>query len=91
MSPRSRTAASRRRYRRTLSDKARKFCRGRPLHRRCEGPARGAIEQSSAQNLARIFARAETPCLSGAQIKVPMHLFPDGALVPAIGLPHSYP
>lgn len=54
------------------------------------GPARGTIEQSFEQNLARIFARAETPRLSGVQIKAPMHLAHDGALVPAIDLPFTH-
>ncbi len=57
---------------------------------RYEGPARGTIEQSFEQNLARIFARAETPRLSGVQIKAPMHLAPDGALVPAVGLSFTH-
>ncbi len=57
---------------------------------RYDGPARGAIEESFEQNLARIFARAETPRLSGVQIKAPMHLASDGALVPAIDLPFTH-
>ncbi len=48
------------------------------------GPGRGEIEETFEQNLARIFARAETPRLSGVQIKAPMSLTHDGALVPAI-------
>lgn len=55
-----------------------------------EGPGRGAIEQNFEQNLARIFARAETPRLSGVQIKAPMHLAADGALLPAIDLPFTH-
>ncbi|WP_312217528.1 HipA domain-containing protein [Sphingobium yanoikuyae] len=55
-----------------------------------DGPARGAIEESFEQNLARIFARAETPRLSGVQIKAPMHLASDGALLPAIDLPFTH-
>ena len=55
-----------------------------------DGPARGAIEESFEQNLARIFARAETPRLSGVQIKAPMHLAPDGTLLPAIDLPFTH-
>lgn len=54
------------------------------------GPARGEIEETFEQNLARIFARAETPRLSGVQIKAPMSLKPDGALVPAIDLPFTH-
>lgn len=57
---------------------------------RYDGPARGAIEESFEQNLARIFARAETPRLSGVQIKAPMHLASDGALIPAIDLPFTH-
>jgi serine/threonine-protein kinase HipA len=57
---------------------------------RYDGPARGAIEESFEQNLARIFARAETPRLSGVQMKAPMHLTPDGALLPAIDLPFTH-
>jgi serine/threonine-protein kinase HipA len=47
------------------------------------GPRRGEIEETFEQNLARMFARAETPRLSGVQIKAPMSLTEDGALVPA--------
>lgn len=54
------------------------------------GPARGAIEESFEKNLAQIFARAETPRLSGVQIKAPMHLAADGALSPAIDLPFTH-
>jgi serine/threonine-protein kinase HipA len=54
------------------------------------GPARGEIEETFEQNMARIFARAETPRLSGVQIKAPMSLAPDGALVPAIDQPFTH-
>lgn len=54
------------------------------------GPARGEIEETFEQNLARIFARPETPRLSGVQIKAPMCLTPDGALVPAIDQPFTH-
>lgn len=54
------------------------------------GPARGEFEETFEQNLARIFARAETPRLSGVQIKAPMCLTPDGALVPAIDQPFTH-
>ncbi|MGI4744574.1 MAG: type II toxin-antitoxin system HipA family toxin [Janthinobacterium lividum] len=54
------------------------------------GPARGAIEETFEQNLARMFAHAETPRLSGVQIKAPMSLTSDGALVPAIGQPFTH-
>jgi len=54
------------------------------------GPARGEIEETFEHNLARIFTRAETPRLSGVQIKAPMSLTPDGALVPAIDQPFTH-
>jgi len=54
------------------------------------GPARGEIEETVEHNLARIFTRAETPRLSGVQIKAPMRLTPDGALVPAIDQPFTH-
>ncbi len=57
---------------------------------RYAGPARGEIEETFEQNLARIFARAETPRLSGVQIKAPMSLMSDGALVPAIDQPFTH-
>jgi serine/threonine-protein kinase HipA len=54
------------------------------------GPSRGEIEETFEQNLARIFARAETPRLSGVQIKAPMSLTEDGVLVPAIDQPFTH-
>lgn len=56
---------------------------------RYAGPARGEIEENFEQNLARLFARAETPRLSGVQIKAPMSLTPEGKLVPAVDLPFT--
>lgn len=54
------------------------------------GPGRGEIDETFEQNLARIFAHAETPRLSGVQIKAPMSLTTDGALVPAIDQPFTH-
>jgi serine/threonine-protein kinase HipA len=54
------------------------------------GPRRDEIEETFEQNLARIFARAETPRLSGVQIKAPMSLTEDGVLVPAIDQPFTH-
>jgi serine/threonine-protein kinase HipA len=54
------------------------------------GPRRGEIEETFEQNLARIFARAETPRLSGVQIKAPMSLTEGGVLVPAIDQPFTH-
>lgn len=54
------------------------------------GPGRGDIETTFEQSLARLFARAETPRLSGVQIKAPMCLTADGVLVPATEQPFTH-
>ena len=54
------------------------------------GPAKGQIEETFEQNLARLYARAETPRLSGVQIKAPMCLEPDGTLIPALDRPFTH-
>jgi serine/threonine-protein kinase HipA len=57
---------------------------------RYAGPARGQFEETFEQNLARLFAHAETPRLSGVQIKAPMCLTSDGALMPAVEQPFTH-
>ena len=57
---------------------------------RYEGPGRTAIEESFEANLAAIFARSDTPRLSGIQIKAPMFLAHDGALIPSEGRPFTH-
>jgi serine/threonine-protein kinase HipA len=57
---------------------------------RYAGPARGQLEDTFEQNLARLYTRAETPRLSGVQIKAPMCLTTDGVLVPAIEQPFTH-
>ncbi len=54
------------------------------------GPARGQFEASFQQNLAQLFARAETPRLSGVQIKAPMCLTADGMLTAAVDQPFTH-
>jgi serine/threonine-protein kinase HipA len=54
------------------------------------GPGRGEIENNFERNLARIYERADTPRLSGVQIKAPMYLDPDGVLSPATGKPFTH-
>lgn len=54
------------------------------------GPARGEIEETFEQSLAHMFARAETPRLSGIQIKAPMSLTADGRLIPAVDQPFTH-
>lgn len=57
---------------------------------RYRGPGRGEIEETFEQNLARLYLQAQTPRLSGVQIKAPMCLTADGALMPAIGQPFTH-
>ena len=54
------------------------------------GPGRDAIEESFELNLARIYERADTPRLSGVQIKAPMNLNADGKLEPSTGKPFTH-
>lgn len=54
------------------------------------GPVRSEIEKNFDANLAQIYARADTPRLSGVQIKAPMYLYPDGVLSPATGKPFTH-
>ncbi len=57
---------------------------------RYAGPARGEIEDGFERSLARIYENADTPRLSGIQIKAPMHLNADGLLSPATGKPFTH-
>lgn len=57
---------------------------------RYAGPAPGQIAESFEQNLAQLYARAETPRLSGVQIKAPMCLLLSGELVPATEQPFTH-
>lgn len=57
---------------------------------RYAGPGRDDVEQSFERNLAQIFARADTPRLSGIQIKAPMFLDRDGTLSPSEGRPFTH-
>ncbi|MBI1958478.1 MAG: type II toxin-antitoxin system HipA family toxin [Candidatus Rokubacteria bacterium] len=54
------------------------------------GPGRGDIEEGFEKNLAKLYERADTPRLSGIQIKAPMSLDADGTLSPAIGRPFTH-
>ena len=54
------------------------------------GPGRSAMEQGFERNLATLYDRADTPRLSGVQIKAPMTLDPDGRLSPSIGTPFTH-
>jgi serine/threonine-protein kinase HipA len=54
------------------------------------GPGRSAVERDFERRLAAIYDRAETPRLSGVQIKAPMTLSPDGLLSPSIETPFTH-
>lgn len=54
------------------------------------GPGRSRMEQDFERNLAAIYARADTPRLSGVQIKAPMTLSADGRLSPSTGTPFTH-
>jgi serine/threonine-protein kinase HipA len=57
---------------------------------RYEGPGRSGIEQSFERTLAKIYERADTPRLSGIQIKAPMYLDSEGTVSPSIGKPFTH-
>jgi serine/threonine-protein kinase HipA len=52
---------------------------------RYEGPGRTTLERDFEHRLAALYANADTPRLSGVQMKAPMHLDADGRLSPSIG------
>lgn len=54
------------------------------------GPGRSEIEENFERNLAQIYARPDTPRLSGVQIKAPMYLDDRGFLSPATGQPFTH-
>lgn len=55
-----------------------------------EGLGRSEIEKNFERNLAQIYARSDTPRLSGVQIKAPMYLDEKGVLSPATGKPFTH-
>lgn len=67
-----------------------KFAKRGQFIGRYVGLSRGELEQSFEENLAQLFERAETPRLSGVQIKAPMCLTSDGALIAAIDAPFTH-
>lgn len=67
-----------------------KFAKSGEFTGRYVGPSRGELEHSFEENLAQLFERAETPRLSGVQIKAPMCLTSDGTLIAAIDAPFTH-
>jgi serine/threonine-protein kinase HipA len=55
-----------------------------------EGPGRGTIERDFEHRLAALYTNADTPRLSGVQIKAPMSLEADGRLSPSVGAPFTH-
>ncbi len=54
------------------------------------GPGRSVMEENFERNLAQIYEHADTPRLSGIQIKAPMYLDMNGMLSPSSGLPFTH-
>ncbi|MDB5825520.1 MAG: HipA-like [Herminiimonas sp.] len=54
------------------------------------GPERSVIDRSFERNLAHIYEHADTPRLSGIQIKAPMHLDANGVLSPSMDTPFTH-
>jgi serine/threonine-protein kinase HipA len=73
-----------------LDGRLRDFSRNGVFLGAYRGPARDAFDESFETNLARIFAAGTTPRLSGVQIKAPMYLRRDGALLPSMELPFTH-
>ena len=67
-----------------------KFSRDGAFTGQYAGPGRGEIDASFERNLARIYERADTPRLSGVQIKAPMYLDSEGVLSPSMGKPFTH-
>ena len=57
---------------------------------RYAGPGRSDIEESFERNLAQIYESADTPRLSGVQIKAPMYLDAGGTLSPSTSKPFTH-
>ena len=73
-----------------LTTRLKKYTQGGVFTGRYEGPDRGEIEMNFERNLAQLYARADTPRLSGVQIKAPMYLNRNGVLSPAAGKPFTH-
>jgi len=67
-----------------------RYTRGEVFTGSYAGPGRGDFEDSFERNLARIYERADTPRLSGVQIKAPMYLDARGTLSPSTGKPFTH-
>jgi serine/threonine-protein kinase HipA len=66
------------------------YTKGDVFSGRYVGPGRGDIEENFERNLAQIYEHADTPRLSGVQIKAPMCLDADGTFSPSTGKPFTH-
>lgn len=73
-----------------LLTRLQRFTEGGTFTGAYSGPGRGEIEENFERNLAQIYARADTPRLSGVQIKAPMYLDEKGVLSPSTGKPFTH-
>jgi len=73
-----------------LLTKLEKYTRDGAFSGQYAGPGRSEIEANFEHNLAQIYQRADTPRLSGVQIKAPMYLDPEGVLSPSTGKPFTH-
>ena len=74
----------------TLAVSLSRYTRNGVFTGRYAGPGRGKLEADFEAGLARLYERADTPRLSGVQIKTPMVLARDGQLSPSAGLPFTH-
>ncbi len=68
-----------------LANRLAAFTRDGLFAGRYEGPGRSTIERDFEHRLAALYTNADTPRLSGVQIKAPMSLEADGRLSPSVG------
>ncbi len=73
-----------------LRTRLRKYMKDGTFVGRYAGPGRSEIEADFERNLAQIYQRADTPRLSGVQIKAPMYLDSEGVLSPSTGKPFTH-
>ncbi len=74
----------------TLTNKLARFSTDGLFTGTYSGPGRSTLERDFEHRLAALFANAETPRLSGVQIKAPMHLDAEGKLSPSMALPFTH-
>jgi len=74
----------------TLTNKLARFSTDGLFTGTYAGPGRSTLERDFEHRLAALYANAETPRLSGVQIKAPMHLDADGTLSPSVALPFTH-